>query len=65
MNSYSNSSDDDNNACNEVELQLSMDDEVLDSKISSGESDGGAVAVRNMKQYPDSRIMQSFRQMQD
>ena len=49
--SYSDMSDDDDGG-DDVELQLNTGDDVLGCEISSGESDDGAVAVRNMKQYP-------------
>ena len=43
----------------DVELQLNMGDEVLDHEISSGESDDGVAAARNMKQYlwTDARLV--------
>ena len=47
---YINMSDDtDDDGGEDVELQLNMGDEVLDHEISSGESDDGIAAPRNMK----------------
>ena len=51
---YNNISDDaDDDGGEDVELQLNMGDEVLEHEISSGESDDGVAAPRNMKQYPE------------
>ena len=51
---YNNMSDDaDDDGGEDVELQLNMGDEVLDHEISSGESDDGVAAPRNIKKYPE------------